>query len=52
MIKLYEKGVYLLNGSELVPEEEYAARTGAQPDPRKSAQGTIAYGILKAQVGS
>ncbi|NBI11288.1 hydratase [Colidextribacter sp. OB.20] len=48
MIKLYENGVYLLNGSELVSEEELTARTGARPDSGRAAQGTIAYGILKA----
>ena len=48
MIKLYETGVYLLNGTDLASEEEYAARTGQQPDSRQAAQGTMAYGILKA----
>ncbi len=48
MVKLYESGVYLLGGSELVTEEEYAARTGAPGDRRKAGQGTMAYGILKA----
>ena len=48
MIKLYETGVYLLNGTELALEEEYAARTGQRPDSRQAAQGTMAYGILKA----
>ena len=48
MIKLYDTGVYLLNGTELVTEAEYAARTGNVPDAAKAAQGTMAYGILKA----
>ncbi len=48
MIKLYETGVYLLNGRELVPEEEYAARTDLQPDPQRLRQGTIAYNILNS----
>ncbi|MCM1148544.1 MAG: hydratase [Butyricicoccus sp.] len=48
MVKLYESGVYLLNGSELVTEDEFAARTGAPGDRRKAGQGTMAYGILKA----
>ena len=49
MIKLYDKGVYLVNGTQLCESAEQAASlTGALPDPREAAKGTIAYGILKA----
>ena len=51
MIKLYDTGVYLLNGTELVSPEEYAARPNAQ-DAKQAAQGTIAYSILKAHNAS
>ncbi len=51
MIKLYEGGVYLVNGTEIVPEAE-AARvrqlTGKDADKTEAKKGTIAYGILKA----
>lgn len=51
MVKLYDTGVYLLNGSELVPEKEGVERTGvSKEDARK---GTISYGILQAHnIGS
>ncbi len=44
MVKLYNEGVYLLNGTEIVPESE------AQPSANKAEakKGTIAYSILKA----
>ncbi len=44
MVKLYNEGVYLLNGTEIVPESE------AQPALNKdeAKKGTIAYSILKA----
>ena len=51
MIKLYEGGVYLVNGSELVPEAEsgrVAQLTGKAADREEARRGTIAYGILKA----
>ena len=44
MVKLYDGGVYLVNGSEIVPEA--AAPETYQKDTAK--QGTIAYSILKA----
>lgn len=44
MVKLYDGGVYLLNGTEIVPEA--AAPETYQKDTAK--QGTIAYSILKA----
>lgn len=44
MVKLYDGGVYLVNGTEIVPEA--AALETYQKDTAK--QGTIAYSILKA----
>ena len=51
MIKLYDEGVYLVNGTELVPESEAGKvqqLTGAPADKDAAKRGTIAYGILKA----
>ena len=50
MIKLYDGGVYLVNGTEVVPEAEAAkveALTGKSPNKEEAKTGTIAYGILK-----
>ena len=51
MIKLHEGGVYLVNGTELVPEAE-AGRvtqlTGRAADKAEAKKGTIAWGILKS----
>ena len=51
MVKLYDGGVYLVNGNEIVPETE-AARveqmTGKKADPAEAKKGTIAYSIMKA----
>ncbi len=50
MISLYEGGVYLVNGREVVPEAEAArvtALTGKAADPGEARRGTIAYSILK-----
>ena len=44
MVKLYDGGIYLVNGTEIVPEA--AAPETYQKDTAK--QGTIAYSILKA----
>ena len=44
MVKLYDGGVYLVNGTEIVPEA--TAPETYQKDTAK--QGTIAYSILKA----
>ena len=44
MVKLYDGGVYLVNGTEIVPEA--AAPETYQKDTAK--RGTIAYSILKA----
>ncbi len=50
MIKLYNEGVYLVNGSEIIPASESGKvrmLTGAEPDAQEAAKGTIAYSILK-----
>lgn len=51
-MKLYDKGVYLLNGTELVQDTPDAAaviksRTGAEVEPARAKTQTIAYQILK-----
>ena len=45
MIKLYDGGVYLLHGADLVPEADARALNLDRADARK---GTMAYNILKA----
>ena len=45
MVKLYDTGAYLLNGKELVKENEAANITVSKDEARKN---TIAYGILQA----
>ena len=52
IMKLYDSGVYLVNGTELVVDDAQAAaaiksRTGREVTKAEAAQGTIAYGILK-----
>ncbi|MDO5572522.1 MAG: hydratase [bacterium] len=53
MIKLYNSGAYLIDGSQIIPDNEDAmARvteaTGRQTAPEEAAKETIAYSILKA----
>ena len=51
MIKLYDGGIYLVNGTEIVPEaeaEKVAQLTGSKPCPEEAAKGTIAYSIMKS----
>lgn len=51
MVKLYDGGVYLVNGTEIVPEEEaakVAALTGSAADREEARKGTIAYSIMEA----
>ncbi len=49
MIKLYQEGVYLLNGTEIATTGEEAARQAGKAVCREeAAKGTIAYQILKA----
>ena len=50
-VKLYDRGVFLLDGEQLVPETDapaVAAQSGRALDRGQAAQGTIAYGILAA----
>ncbi len=51
MVSLYEGGVYLVKGTELIPETESArvkALTGREADRESARKETIAYSILKA----
>ena len=51
MIKLYDEGVYLVNGTTLVPESEAAQvqqLAGTPASKEEAKKGTIAYGIMKA----
>lgn len=53
MIKLYNQGAYLLNGTELIEDTAdaaavLAAKTGQEIRKEDAAKETIAYGILKA----
>lgn len=52
MIKLYEGGTWLLNGTELIADGPEAAaavehKTGKKADRQEAARNTIAYSILK-----
>lgn len=52
MIKLYDNGVYLLNGTEIVEDNQEAAavlgnRMESVPSSKEAAKHTMAYGILK-----
>ena len=48
MIKLYDKGVYLLNGREIAEStEEAKAKTGREISQEEAAKQTMAYNILK-----
>ena len=50
-MKVYDSGVFLINGKDIVPEAETAKvrqLTGRDADKNSARQGTIAYGILKA----
>ena len=52
MIQLYETGAYLVNGTELIPDNGEAqaaikSRTGKEINKEDAAKETIAYGILK-----
>ncbi len=52
-MKLYENGVYLLNGADIVEDagdvkQILAAKTGKEVSKEEAAKNTIAYGILEA----
>ncbi len=51
-MKLYENGVYLVNGNELIEDsntasQEILSKTGKDITKEEAAKNTIAYGILK-----
>ena len=47
MIKLYDNGVYLLNGTEIVEcPQEVKAKTGTEISKEEAAKNTMAYNIL------
>lgn len=53
MIKLYEGGAYLVNGTEIIAdganqEEELKSKAGSVVSKEEAAKNTIAYSILKA----
>jgi aconitate hydratase len=53
MIKLYEKGAYVLNGTEIIDEQIASAdllssKLGEACTKKEAAQNTLAYDILKA----
>ena len=49
MVHLYDTGVYLVNGTDLVTDPaEVAAKTGKKVTKEAAQQGTMAYGILKS----
>ena len=52
MIKLYDNGVYLVNGTEIVEDgadvkSVLESKCGKAPDKEQAAKGTMAYGILE-----
>lgn len=53
MIKVFEKGAYLLKGTEIIEESpnalsEVKAKTGREYTKEEASENTMAYGILKA----
>lgn len=51
MVKLYDGGAYLVNGTEIVPESEATkveSLTGKKANKDEAKKGTIAYGIMGA----
>lgn len=46
MVKLYDSGVYLLNGTKIVSEEE--GESLSKQSKKEAKKGTISYGILQA----
>ena len=53
MIKLYDNGVYLVNGTDIVEDNGEAAaaltaKCGHAPSKQEAAKGTMAYSILEA----
>lgn len=51
MVRLYDSGIYLINGKEIVPEsepEKVQAFTQKKVDKEAARKGTIAYSIMEA----
>ena len=51
MVSLYNSGIYLINGTEIVAENEYESRkqqTGFGVSREQARKGTISYSILEA----
>ncbi|MDD7389638.1 MAG: hydratase, partial [Lachnospiraceae bacterium] len=49
MVKLYDGGVYLINGTQIVPENEQAEIVNSRKISKEEAKkGTIAYSIMEA----
>ena len=53
MVKLYEGGAYLVNGTELIPDNGQAlaavgSKTGVKTTKEDAAKGTMAYDILSS----
>ena len=48
MVSLYDGGVYLIDGTRIVPEKDMAQAEQKPADKETAKKGTIAYGILKA----
>ena len=52
MIKLYDGGAYLVNGTDLIPDSGDAltaveSKSGVKTTKEEAAKGTMAYEILK-----
>ncbi|MGN0242137.1 MAG: hydratase, partial [Candidatus Weimeria sp.] len=51
-MKLYDTGVYIADGTQIVADDQEAAAKlaslGKKADKASAAQGTMAYGILKS----
>ncbi|MBQ9232849.1 MAG: hydratase, partial [Lachnospiraceae bacterium] len=52
MVKLYETGAYLINGTELIEDNDDAGKIleskGVSVSKEEASENTMAYGILKA----
>ncbi len=48
MIKFYEGGAYLLNGTEIVTDDAEVTATAGAVSKEEAAKNTMAYGILSA----
>ena len=53
MIRLYDNGVYLVNGTEIIEDTSDSAaalqqKCGTVPSKEEASKGTMAYGILES----